>query len=129
MPIAPHLRHLYRGPEYEARRARILERDGYTCRHCSKPAGAIAWVYRRGRPADDAGAIMWEYRPADDEPELKFSAIQLGVAHLDHDSENNADDNLASLCRRCHLRHDRGQHKATRCTRKDQARPLLAIAS
>lgn len=31
-------------------------------------------------------------------------------AHLDHDPAHNDPANLASLCPRCHLRHDRQQH-------------------
>lgn len=37
--------------------------------------------------------------------------IILSTAHLDRDLKNNALDNLASLCQRCHLNHDRkAQH-------------------
>lgn len=38
----------------------------------------------------------------------------LGVAHLDHDPLNNADDNLLLLCQRCHLLMDRQQHASNR---------------
>ena len=36
--------------------------------------------------------------------------IVLTVAHLDHDKTNNRFSNLAALCQRCHLGHDRKQH-------------------
>lgn len=37
--------------------------------------------------------------------------IILTVAHLDRDRTNNHPDNLAALCQRCHLNHDRAaQH-------------------
>lgn len=37
--------------------------------------------------------------------------IILTVAHLDRDTTNNARENLAALCQRCHLNHDRSaQH-------------------
>jgi 5-methylcytosine-specific restriction endonuclease McrA len=56
--------------------------------------------------------------------------IQCGVAHLDQNPANNADDNLAYLCRGCHLKFDARFHAAaarhTRQVRKDRARPLLA---
>ncbi len=35
----------------------------------------------------------------------------VAVAHLDHDIRNNEEGNLATLCRPCHLSHDRYQHR------------------
>lgn len=43
-----------------------------------------------------------------------LTRIILTVAHLDRDSKNNARENLAALCQRCHLRHDIHQHIANR---------------
>ncbi len=40
--------------------------------------------------------------------------VQLGVAHLDQDTRNNRFSNLAALCRRCHLNHDRPHTLAKR---------------
>ena len=34
------------------------------------------------------------------------SIVVLTTAHLDHTPENNAGDNLAALCQRCHNRYD-----------------------
>lgn len=39
------------------------------------------------------------------------SKVILTVAHLDHDPQNCADENLKALCQRCHLRHDIEHHK------------------
>lgn len=36
--------------------------------------------------------------------------IVLTIAHIDQDTTNNDDSNLAALCQRCHLRHDAKQH-------------------
>lgn len=48
--------------------------------------------------------------------------IVLTVAHLDHQPENNADDNLLALCQRHHLAYDAEHHKVTAYrTRKDAA--------
>jgi 5-methylcytosine-specific restriction endonuclease McrA len=114
VPIPKHLRPLYKTPAYLAARAATLARAQWKCEHCDRPAGALAWVYRRRRrPGTPAGA-------------LTFSRIQLGVAHLDHTPGHDELDNLAALCRACHLRHDRGQHRDTRATHKDERRPLLA---
>lgn len=38
------------------------------------------------------------------------SKVILTVAHLDRDRRNNRFNNLAALCQRCHLNHDRTQH-------------------
>lgn len=40
--------------------------------------------------------------------------IVLTVAHLNHDRTDNRPENLAALCQRCHLLHDREQHRETR---------------
>jgi len=38
--------------------------------------------------------------------------VVLTVAHLDHQPENCADDNLKAMCQRCHLRYDSQHHQA-----------------
>lgn len=40
------------------------------------------------------------------------SIVVLTVAHLDHQPENCADDNLKAMCQRCHLRYDMHHHQA-----------------
>jgi hypothetical protein len=45
----------------------------------------------------------------------KMIRIVLTIAHIhDMDKMNCADDNLAALCQRCHLNHDRDHHIANR---------------
>lgn len=46
------------------------------------------------------------------------SKVVLTVAHLDHQPENCADENLKAMCQRCHLAYDRGHHRETRRARK-----------
>ena len=41
------------------------------------------------------------------------SRVVLTTAHLDHQPENCADENLRALCQRCHLKHDREHHAAS----------------
>ena len=38
------------------------------------------------------------------------SKVVLTVAHLDHNPQNCADDNLKALCQRCHLTYDAKHH-------------------
>lgn len=113
MPIRPELRHLYAPPAWPAIRARIFARAGNCCEQCG--AGGGSFVMRLVQISGD------EYR-------IRRVQIQLGVAHLDHNPENNAETNLKALCRRCHLAYDAPKHKDTRAARKDAARPLLGVA-
>jgi hypothetical protein len=148
MPIRPELRHLYRSREWRATRQRILERaggrfdglgvylGGAKCERCGAPDREVIAI-----GADVRGRRYWReiaiYRCWRDESNgsvcdvsithQRFINVQLGVAHLDHGSDPNApDEELGALCRYCHLRHDKPQHKETRSTRKDAARPLLS---
>lgn len=71
---------------------------------------------RAGNKCEDCGAK--NYKP---HPETG-SLVVLTIAHLDHDTEHNDDDNLRAWCQRCHLRYDRELHinnaKVTRKKRK-----------
>ncbi len=40
--------------------------------------------------------------------------VVLSTCHLDHDPTNNAADNLAALCQRCHLLNDAPEHQRRR---------------
>ena len=44
--------------------------------------------------------------------------VVLTVAHLDHNPENCEDNNLKTLCQRCHNRYDAGHRKQTRNKKK-----------
>ena len=44
--------------------------------------------------------------------------VVLTVAHLDHQPENCADENLKAMCQRCHLRYDAKHHTEGRIKRK-----------
>lgn len=56
------------------------------------------------------------------------SKVVLTVAHIDRDRDNNDFSNLAALCQRCHLNHDRCEHIRNRKYGKDwkkHQRPLF----
>lgn len=61
-------------------------------------------------------AMLWK---------LRTVRIVLTVAHLNHVSGDNRDENLAALCQWCHLHYDAEHHKESRSVRKDKGRPLL----
>ncbi len=92
----------------------IRTRAGQICEWCGVPNGAhiirtaplhyhmvtIAGVKKKV-PREDYAFVQG--------PE--GTRIILTVAHLDRDRTNNAPENLAALCQRCHLNHDRqAQH-------------------
>jgi 5-methylcytosine-specific restriction endonuclease McrA len=57
------------------------------------------------------------------------STVVLTVAHIDHDKKNNRFDNLAALCQRCHLDHDRHQHAANRKYGREWKKYQLSLFS
>lgn len=68
-------------------------------------------------PWEDTQGMTWK--------RLKFhglTRIILTVAHLDRDKKNNDRDNLAALCQRCHLGHDKYQHLRNRRYGRDHDR-------
>jgi len=106
-------RHLYpdNWPEisYE-----IKVRDGFKCKFCGAANGVTGWHDERGKFHD------WEIEH--DKP-IEFKAFKivlttahLGVARRDGspgDKKDKSDcrpENLAALCRRCHLRFDIDEH-------------------
>jgi hypothetical protein len=106
MPIRAELLHLYRRPEWFAAREAVRKRAGDRCEHCTLTNGTTAMLSSRRRG-------------------LHCVAIQCGCAHLNGVAGDDRDENLAWLCRGCHLRHDRAFHRETRSARKDLARPIL----
>ena len=67
---------------------RVRESAGWKCQFCRVAQGRPHW--KNGK------------------------AAVMTVAHLDHDTTHNSDDNLACLCRVCHLRYDVDFHTQTR---------------
>jgi 5-methylcytosine-specific restriction endonuclease McrA len=60
--------------------------------------------FRARNKCEWCGAKNYERHP------LTGSMVILTVAHLDRDRANNSFFNLAALCQRCHLNHDRSAH-------------------
>lgn len=62
-----------------------------------------AWHDGRGRAlarfTPPAGALV------------RHTKIVLATAHLDHDPTNNPPRKLKALCQRCHMMHDREEHR------------------
>lgn len=128
MPIKPQNKHRY-PKDWKQIRERILSRAGHCCEWCRVPDKARI---TRGAGADadtymDADANVWCANTGEHLGQTHMSSFEcngrwinvvLTIAHLDHQPENRADDNLRALCQRCHLKHDRKHHAATaRATR------------
>lgn len=103
---------------------RIREREGQRCKTCKAPNGE--WVLRsdcgtlymlpEGQThRADNGEYVGRFRPYEAPAwfeEKRPIKVVLTVAHLNHDTTDNRDENLAALCQRCHLNHDRHLHAA-----------------
>lgn len=100
---------------------RIRARAGNRCEQCDAPNGA--WIRRRrNNPA------IWEAATEGESANdiwMNPIRVVLSVAHLNHDTTINTDDNLKALCQRCHLAHDASYHasnaKQTRARKKDES--------
>ena len=135
MPIKPENRHRYPA-DWPQIRLRILKRAGYRCEHlgCNARQYSVGCWHRPGggewqwlghwgqndnpRTYEEARQIAAEqsFDRFGDGPvpagEPRIIVIVLTIAHLDHQPENCADDNLRAMCQRHHLAHDQAHHMA-----------------
>lgn len=116
-PIRPSERARY-PKDWKAIVSRIRERSGGRCEcrgECGLHTTTGRCVERNGEPARYARG-----------------RVVLTVAHLDHQPEHCADDNLRDYCQRCHLRYDHAHHqrnaKRTRQARNARALPLIVAS-
>jgi hypothetical protein len=54
----------------------------------------------------------------------RTTRVVLATAHLDHDPTNNWSRNLKALCQRCHMLHDRQEHRRRRLLTLRQRKAL-----
>lgn len=122
MPIRPENKARYPKDWPEISRRIRFDRAKGRCEKCGAPHGRLI---ARGAGAD-AGTYMLangdvfcattgEARGnarASEYDTARCVVVVLTVAHLDHQPENCADDNLLALCQRCHLSYDAGLHAA-----------------
>ncbi len=119
------------GPEWPEIRKRILDREGHRCKQCGgsnyevisrMQVGHVCFgrykTYKEARRAAEGLNVTNE-----DMEEPAYIVIVLTIAHLNHNVNDNTEQNLAALCQRCHLRHDKVLHrmnaKATWRKKKD----------
>jgi 5-methylcytosine-specific restriction endonuclease McrA len=104
-------------------RPRILNRDNYKCVKCG--AKQRAKGYRDEKKVFiecDEFLMDWCKRNS-----IKVITIFLSVSHKNHDVTDMRDENLWSLCQRCHIIHDKHLHSHNRImNRGKKAHQLLA---
>ena len=150
MPIRPENKVLY-PPNWDEIRKRILARDKNCCVTCGIhdhsvgyrsekgvfiPCGGnllledygSGWDPYTGYPLSyKAAAEMAAFQTMHDENGYTFIVIVLTIAHLDHNPENCAGSNLASLCQRCHNIYDRPHRNETMVATRFLKNPQLNI--
>lgn len=121
MPIRRTLKPLYPADWSEVSHRIRFVRAGGRCERCGRPHGQMVYALPDGRWYDAqvghwrgcAGAPV--YAPSrNDVIELRLVRVILTTAHLRHDPTRNADSDLAALCSRCHMIHDRPHHRVQR---------------
>lgn len=145
MPIRPEHRWLYPidWPQISWF-IRFKRAEGH-CERCRRPHGervrciddgrwldeeAGYWRDERGRRARPPKNVAAAAQGLLIEPlsppveEMRTTLVILAAAHLDHDPTNSAARNLAAFCQRCHLAHDRPEHRRQRWTTLFRRRAL-----
>lgn len=107
--------------DWPALSRRIREREGQACKWCLAPNGVYV---RRSKRDPRVWRRAEDFAPAcgRDPFEVEWGRavrIVLTVAHLNHTPEDSREENLAALCQRCHLGHDKEQHAETRRRSRD----------
>ena len=139
MPIRPELRKFYGRVWRTVTRPRILKRAGDKCEQCGVPNHTevkrvggcwlevtVCWKLGATQVWMTCTRAALESKP---EGRIRKVRIVLTVAHLNHVSGDDRDENLKALCQWCHLNYDLLHHKETRTNRKDAGRPLLLEAT
>lgn len=96
------------------------DREFHHAGHGQYPSGS-PWSY------SDARAFIKRWTWVDGLTEILPIVIVLTIAHLDHQPENCADDNLRAMCQRHHLAHDVEHHKTTAYMTRRAARGNLEL--
>jgi hypothetical protein len=105
------------------------------CEHCRRPHGRLVFHLGDGRWWDDE-AGTWRNgqgraltrlppcAPSPNDEALRTTKVVLATAHLDHDPGNNTQRNLKAFCQRCHMLHDREEHRRRRQNARRMSKAL-----
>lgn len=123
MPIRREHRYFYPIDWPQLSAAIRFLRAGGRCEGCGRPHGQTVFHLGDGRWWDAGGASWRDGRgrpirlaPGVDDllGSVRTTRVVLATAHRDHDTANNASRNLAAWCQRCHMIHDRPEHRRRR---------------
>ena len=124
MPIRPEYRWFYPIDWRQLSAVIRFQRAQGRCEGCGRPHGGLVlhlgdgrwWDAERGVWRDDQGRVLRRRVPVPAEvlEGVRSTRVCLATAHRDHDPTNNRPGNLAALCQRCHLLHDRAEHRRRR---------------
>ncbi|GJE39466.1 MULTISPECIES: hypothetical protein [Bacteria] len=123
MPIRPEHRFFYPIDWPQLSIAIRFGRAKGRCEACKRPHGRMVYHLGDGRWWDGEAGVWRDGRGritrltlgVDDLlTRVRTTRVVLAAAHRDHDTSNNANANLAAFCQRCHMIHDRPEHRRRR---------------
>ena len=122
MPIRPEHRFFYPIDWPQLSATIRFGRAGGACEGCGRPHGRTIYCLRDGRWWDAAagtwrdgqGRTLSTGPTIEDLGAIRSTRVVLATAHRDHDTANNVAANLAAFCQRCHINHDRPEHRRRR---------------
>ncbi len=122
MPIRPEYRWLYPIDWVQLSALVRFERAKGRCEGCSRPHGQIVchlgdgrwWDAERQIWRDGEGRRVRQAQVVEDLSHVRTTRVVLATAHRDHDPTHNKPRNLMALCQRCHLLHDKEEHRRRR---------------
>lgn len=95
-------------------RPRELARAKFKCENCGIKQRAYGYYDKNGHWIECDGFIaVWALKNG-----FKPRRIALQVAHLNQDTNDNRQENLAVMCPKCHLKHDHEINRLTRIAKK-----------
>ena len=122
MPIRPQYKWLYPIDWPQLSAVIRFQRAKGRCEECGRPHGREVQHLGDGRWWDDdkqtwrngRGRPLRGVAPICEHVVVRKTKVVLATAHLDHDPTNNRSKNLKALCQRCHMIHDRDEHRRRR---------------
>jgi hypothetical protein len=122
MPIRPEHRWLYPLDWSELSAVIRFERAQGRCEQCRRPHCQLVhhlgdgrwWDVAAGTWRNGHGRVLRLPPLPSISLKVQTTFVVLATAHLDHDPGNNRARNLKALCQRCHMLHDRPEHRRRR---------------